>query len=111
MSLLVLLTTITLVAVILAALAMIFDWHPVDNAKRMWRWWTVRLQALSAVLTGWLFFDPQAMLYTFNLLPNHVRAAMPESVATALSWVGGLIFVLNLLSIVARGVAQPKART
>lgn len=104
------LTGLMLLVVVLAALALVFDWQLAANAKAMWKWWSVRLQAICALITGWLFFDPAAMLYAFNLLPNHVRAAMPEDVAQAVSWAGGMIFALNVMTIVARGVDQPKAR-
>lgn len=104
------LALVLMIGAIVALLAIAFDWHAAAPIKMMWRWWTVRIQTVSALLTGWLFFDPQAMLAAFNLLPGHVRSAMPESVATAISWIGGILFVINLMTIVARGVAQPKAR-
>ncbi len=97
-------------AVFLAAVGYGMGWRPVDNIRAMWRWWTVRLQSLSALVTGWLFFDPTAVLTALNLMPGHIRARLPEAVVDGLSVVFGAIFVLNLLSIIARGVDQPKAR-
>lgn len=80
----------------------------VSDIRNIWRWWSVRLQAVCAFLTGWLFFDPGAMLYAFNLLPGHVRAALPPSVAQAISVIGGFIFILQIMAITARGRTQPK---
>lgn len=79
-----------------------------DDARNWWRWWSVRIQSVCALLTGWMFFDPQSMLYAFNLLPPHVRAAFPPAVAQAISVVGGVIFILNVMSILARPVRQKK---
>lgn len=107
-------TLVLILATGLAAATMLLagwlDWHPVANIKNMWRWWTVRLQTVSALLTGWLFFDPTALLYVFNLLPNHVRSTLPGGLAQVISVVGGFIFLLSILTIIARGVDQPKAR-
>lgn len=110
MSLLILLTTIALGLVLLMALAMIFDWHPIANIKAMWKWWSVRFQTLCALVTAPLFFDPAAILGALNMLPGHIRSQLPEGVQSGLSAAFGVIFVLNVLSIIARGIDQPKAR-
>lgn len=110
MTTLIFLAALAAIGIVLAGLAAVYEWRPIDDIKAIWRFWTVRIQAVSAMLTGWMFFDPSAMLYAFNLLPGHVRAALPESVAQAVSIVGGIVFFLNVLAIMARGVAQPKTR-
>lgn len=110
MTLLLFLAALAAIGIVLAVLATVYEWRPVPHIKAMWRWWTVRLQTISALVTGWLFFEPTAMLAALNLMPGHIRAQLPDGINQALSIVFGAIFVLNLLSIVARGVDQPKAR-
>jgi len=103
-------------ALIVAALAAVgvtglaLGWQPVPHIRAMWRWWSVRIQAASAMIAGWLAFDPTAFLTALNLMPPHIRAQLPQGVNDALSVAFVLIFAINLLTIVARGIDQPKSR-
>lgn len=73
--------------------------------RNWWRYWSVKIQLFCAALTGWLWFDPASLLSVFNMMPAHFRGLVP---ASALSVIGGVIFALNIATILARNVHQPK---
>lgn len=80
-------------------LKLIEGWH------NWWRFWSVRLQLVCAFLTGWLTFDPGSVLMAWNMMPETVRAVLPGGVV---SKIGLVLFLLNLLSVIARVTAQKK---
>lgn len=102
----------TLLAIVLAfvcaaavlILAMIYDWHLIPEAKRAWRLWSVRLNALGLMVLSWFTFDPVSVLAVWNMMPRAVTDfAHPRAVLV----IGVLLFALSLL---ARLVQQPKVR-
>jgi len=77
----------------------------IDNAHQWWRQWSTRIQLVCAALTGWLFFDPGSMLAAWNMMPLAVRELLPDRF---LQSIGAVLFALNLASVLARQVKQPK---
>jgi hypothetical protein len=72
---------------------------------RIWRFWSVRIQLVSAVITGAMFIDPGTLLAGWSLMPDAIRDVLPERLFPA---IGVILFILNMLAIFARSVKQPK---
>ena len=85
-------------------LGLVFDWHLIPEAKKAWRFWSVRLNAIGLVVLSWITIDPVSVLYVWNLMPRAVTNVLPPS---ALLGIGAALFAL---SMIARLVQQPKAR-
>lgn len=73
---------------------------PIDNWRKWYRLWSIRLGAIGASLTTLLIASPDAVLYAWNLLPMDLRAAIPPQYVPL---IGVFIFVM---SMVARLVKQ-----
>lgn len=73
-----------------------------DWARKWWRLWSVRLNALGLAILGWVQFDPVGALAVWNMLPPDVRGVLPQNFVTI---AGMTLFGLSML---ARVVAQPK---
>lgn len=77
--------------------------HLIDDwARKWWRLWSVRLNAIGLALLGWVQFDPVGVLAVWNMMPSDVRSVLPPNFITIL----GLTFFG--LSMLARIVSQPK---
>lgn len=83
-----------------ATMKFIEDWH-----KKIWRFWTVRIQIIAAIIPSLMFVDPQILLGAWNMMPSPVRDLLPDSMFRA---IGIILFVLNILTILARPIAQKK---
>lgn len=73
----------------------------VPEARAFWRFWSIRLNAIGLAILAWVQFDPVGALAVFNMMPAHVRAALPEHFLT------GVAFVFFALAMIARLVKQP----
>lgn len=73
------------------------------DVRNFLRWWSVRLQLVCAGLTGWMTFDPQGVLWAWNLMPHPVRAMLPDGFVGGL---GAVLFVLNMAAVIARPIRQ-----
>ncbi len=73
---------------------------PIDNWRKWYRLWSIRLGAIGASLTALLIASPDAVLYAWNLLPMDLRAAIPPQYVPL---IGVFIFVM---SMVARLIKQ-----
>jgi len=71
--------------------------------QRILKFWTVRIQLVSACLTGLMFIDPPTLLAVWGMMPEPLRAVLPDSLFQT---IGVILFIANILTIVARGVAQ-----
>lgn len=90
-----------------------FEWtlvEELDSIKGLWKFWVVRLQALCGSITAILFFDPNVMLSVFGFVPPHILKSLPPGVVFTFQIIFGVLFLFNVMSIVARGVAQPKIK-
>ena len=76
-----------------------------DDVKNWWRFWSVRLQLVCAFLTGWMWFDPNGLLWVWNAMPRPVRALLPDYFMTGM---GAILFLLSIAAVFARQVRQPK---
>lgn len=85
-----------------ATMKFIEDWH-----KKIWRFWTVRIQVAAAFLTSLMFIDPQVLLGAWNMMPQPVRVLLPDSLFRV---IGIVLFASNILTILARPIAQKKLR-
>lgn len=74
----------------------------VDDVRKFWRWWSIRLGLLGTTLTGILIAWPDAALQAWNLLPGELRATIPPKY---MPLIGVGVFVL---SMVARTIQQQK---
>lgn len=71
--------------------------------QHIWRFWSVRIQAAAIFISGLMIVDPSVLLSAWNMMPAAVREVLPGSF---LSTIGGALFALNFLAIMARGVKQ-----
>jgi len=73
----------------------------VENRKQSWRWWSIRLTAIGAAITGTLIVAPESILQAWALLPADLRADLePYRGYIALAAFG--------LAIAARLIERPK---
>lgn len=79
---------------------LIEDWH-----RKIWKFWTVRIQLVAAFFTSLMFVDPQVLLGAWNMMPSPVRALLPDSLFRT---IGIVLFITNMLTIFARPIAQKK---
>jgi hypothetical protein len=77
----------------------------IDDVRHWWRLWCVRVQIVAMFVQGAMIIDPISLLQGMNMMPPHVRNMLPEA---AVRWVMGALFVLSLVTILARNVKQPK---
>lgn len=76
----------------------------IDNFRqRILKFWTVRIQLISACLTGLMFIDPPTLLAVWGMMPEPLRAVLPDSLFQT---IGVFLFIANILTIVARGIVQ-----
>jgi hypothetical protein len=73
-----------------------------DWARKWWRLWSVRLNAIGLGILGWVQFDPVGAIAVWNMMPPDVRRVLPPNIVTL---IGLALFGLSML---ARVVAQPK---
>ena len=71
--------------------------------QRILKFWTVRIQLASAFLSLTMWMDPPTLLAVWGMMPEAMRAVLPESLFQT---IGAIIFLSNILTIIARGVAQ-----
>ena len=77
--------------------------HLIDDwARKWWRLWSIRLNALGLSILGFVQFDPVAALAVWNMLPPAARHVLPPNFLVI---VGVALFALAMIS---RLVAQPK---
>ncbi|MEN9936064.1 MAG: hypothetical protein RLZZ387_2643 [Chloroflexota bacterium] len=77
--------------------------HLIDDwARKWWRLWSVRLNAIGLAILAWVQIDPVGALAVWAMMPSEVRAALPPNFVTV---VGLLFFGLSML---ARLVVQPR---
>lgn len=77
----------------------------VKDARDWWRWWSVRIQMAAAALTGLMYFDLPSLLNAWNMMPRGVRAVLPGNFVQI---IGGVLFLLSILSMLARVAPQAK---
>lgn len=73
--------------------------------QRILKFWTVRIQLVSACLTGLMFIDPPTLLAVWGMMPEPLRAVLPDSLFQT---IGVILFIANILTIMARGIVQTK---
>jgi hypothetical protein len=75
----------------------------IDDVRLWWRFWTMRLAALGAIVTALAQWFPDALSVAWNAMPYDMRAYLP---APLLHSIPVILFVAIM---VARIVAQKKA--
>jgi hypothetical protein len=83
-------------------------WAPVrarliDDARLWWRFWSMRLAALGAIVTASAQWFPDAFSTAWNAIPLDMRAYLPAPLLHAIP------MILFVAVMVARVVAQGKA--
>lgn len=78
-----------------------------DWPKKILKFWTVRIQLVAAFITSLMWVDAQVLLGAWNMMPSPVRDLLPDSLFRTM---GIVLFVLNMLTILARPIAQKKLR-
>jgi hypothetical protein len=77
----------------------------ITGARYWWRFWSTRIQMVALALQAWILIDPVSLLGLFNMMPRQVRELLPELFVQR---VGLVLFVLSLVTILARNVKQEK---
>jgi len=57
----------------------------IEDWKRAYKLWTVRLSAFGVVVMGWFTFWPESVLYLWSAMPIEVRRLLPEQFATSIA--------------------------
>jgi hypothetical protein len=71
----------------------------VDDWRNVWRWWSVRFNALGLAILAWVSIDPVSVLYVWSLLPDDVRAILPPGFPL---YIGIGLFALSMLARVVK---------
>lgn len=74
----------------------------IEDWKKGWKMWSVRLSALGASIMGMFLYFPEWSLYLYNAMPREIRDLLPDNFALFLAMV---VFVGTAL---ARIVKQEK---
>jgi hypothetical protein len=74
--------------------------HLIDDARLWWRFWSIRLAALGAIVTALAQWFPDAVLVAWNGVPPEMRAYLPTPVLRSIP------MILFVAILVARIVAQ-----
>lgn len=72
----------------------------IDDWRKSWRFWSVRLGVLGTAITSALVAFPSAALHAWAILPEELKAAVPPQ---HMPFIGVAVFGL---SIVARLIRQ-----
>lgn len=75
----------------------------IDDARLWWRFWSMRLAALGAIVTASAQWFPDALSAAWNAIPPDMRALLPAPLLHSIP------VVLFAAIMVARVVAQRKA--
>ncbi|KTW00458.1 hypothetical protein [Sphingomonas sanguinis] len=70
----------------------------IPNWRQSWRWWSVRVSALGAMIFAFLLAAPDQALAIWQALPADVQAMIPNAKEIGL--------VLTIAVLVARNVRQ-----
>lgn len=73
----------------------------IENWRQAWRLWSVRVNALGAMLLGWVLLWPESILALWSLVTPEARDLLPRWLSV------GAPLVLFLLALGARLVKQP----
>lgn len=65
-----------------------------QDAKVWWKLWSVRLQAIGLLVTGWLTAVPDAVLFAWNAMPPDMKAFLPPQY---MPFIGLAILTLGIL--------------
>jgi hypothetical protein len=74
----------------------------VNDVGNVWRWWSMRFNAVGLLILGWVQIDPVSALSVWNMMPAAARDVLPKHF---ISYAGLILFALGMLS---RIVKQPK---
>jgi len=85
-------------------------WAPIrarmiDDARQWWRFWSMRLAVLGALITAFVQWFPDTLAAIWNAMPADMRGYLPEPL---LHSIPVILFVAVGL---ARVVAQKKAKS
>jgi hypothetical protein len=76
----------------------------IDDIRDAYKFWSVRIMALGAVVISYLSFFPVDALWLWAYMPAEVKAFIPDNIANILAV---LIF---LISILARVIKQDNVK-
>lgn len=85
-------------------------WAPIrarliDDARLWWRFWSMRLAVLGALVTGFVQWFPDTLASIWNAIPADMRTYLPAPLLHSIP------VILFVAVGVARIVAQRKAKT
>ena len=76
--------------------------HLLSDARDWWRWWSMRVMALGAILHGWVTFAAGSVLWVWRMLPERIERMIPYEVISAVT------IALFVLAMVMRLLPQRK---
>ncbi len=79
--------------------------HFVEGARYWWRQASTWVTSVAIFIQGAMFFDAGSILSGLGLMPPGIRGMISPA---TLQIVMGTLFVLSMISILARQVKQPK---
>lgn len=79
--------------------------HFAEGARYWWRQASTWVTSVALFIQGAMIVDAGSILQGLGLMPPHLRGMIPVPVMQGLT---GVLFVLSMLSILARQVKQPK---
>lgn len=65
----------------------------VDNAREVWRHWSLRLGAIGAAFVAWFVSSPETAIAAWAMLPDDLKGHLPPQVV---GYFGVLMFVCSL---------------
>lgn len=72
-------------------------WHDrlVDNAREVWRYWSLRLGAIGTAFVAWFVASPETAIAAWAMLPADLKAFLPPQFV---GYFGVTMFALSLLA-------------
>lgn len=78
--------------------------HLIDDWKLFFKFWSVQLDIIAAVLGGVMIAFPDAALYVWSQFPPDLKAMIPTE------WTPYISVSLLVASLLARAIKQPKLK-
>jgi hypothetical protein len=73
----------------------------VDDWRRAWRWWSVRLNVLGTTLLAWFLAAPDVAREIWAALPAELKAELPPRIAYLIPLI--ILFAANVARILKQG--------
>lgn len=76
----------------------------IDDARKAWKFWSIRLQILGTSITGFFAVFPNVAIEAWQQIPQEIKQMLPPKVLPVIG------VVICIAAVIARLVKQPKLK-